>query len=144
MAESHVVTALIRKRAEIAGQIEHAQTQLRQIIIDLDNLDATLRLFKPDINSKEIRPRAVAIRHAVFRGELFRLVLDTLRQSTVPLTTLDLAEHLMAQRGLNTADKRLVRLTRKRIGAALRHQRDKGLVRSEYGPGQHLVWRTAS
>jgi hypothetical protein len=34
MAEPQVVTALIRKRAEIAGLIEHHQTMLRQAIID--------------------------------------------------------------------------------------------------------------
>ena len=50
MAEPHVVTALITRRAEIAGQIEHTQTSLRQLIIDLDNIDAAIRLFKPDID----------------------------------------------------------------------------------------------
>ncbi|HMA13744.1 MAG TPA: hypothetical protein VKP12_03090, partial [Kiloniellaceae bacterium] len=40
MAEPHVVTALIRKRAEIAGQLEAAQNHARQLIIDLDHVDA--------------------------------------------------------------------------------------------------------
>ena len=56
MAEPHVVTALVAKRAEIAGRIEHAQTSLRQLIIDLDNLNATLKLFKPDIDLEESAP----------------------------------------------------------------------------------------
>ncbi len=43
-------------------------------------------------------------------------------------------------RGSLNADKRLVRLVGKRVGACLRHQRNKGLVRSEQGPRQHLVW----
>ena len=55
MSESHVVSALIRKRAELAGQIEGTQIRLRQFIIDLDNLDATLRLFAPDIDLEDIR-----------------------------------------------------------------------------------------
>ncbi len=28
----------------------------------------------------------------------------------------------------------------KRVGVALRGQRDKGLVRSEQGPGQYVLW----
>ena len=40
MADPHVVTGLIAKRAEIAGQIEHTQDQLRQLVIDLDHIDA--------------------------------------------------------------------------------------------------------
>ncbi len=70
MAAPHVVTALIRKRAEIAGRIEHTQTALRQLIIDLDNLDATIRLFEPDIDLEEIRPKPFPPRHAAFRGEV--------------------------------------------------------------------------
>lgn len=141
MAEPHVVTALIAKRAEIAGQIEHAQTSLRQLIIDLDNIDAAIRLFKPDIDLEEIRPKPFPPRNQAFRGEVSRLILSALRQSSVPLTTHDLARHVMAERGLNTADKRLVRTIGKRVGSSMRYLRDRGLVRSEKGPLQCLVWR---
>ena len=143
MAEPHVVTALIRKRAELAGQIEHTQTELRQFIIDLDNLDATIRLFKPDIDLEEIRPKPLPPRHHAFKGEVSRIVLDTLRQADKPLTTHDLAQHVMAERGLNTADKRLVQLVGKRVGACLRHHRGKGLVRSIRGKVSHLLWEIA-
>jgi hypothetical protein len=50
MADPHVLTGLIAKRAEIAGQIEYVQTTLRQLIIDPDNLDATIRIFRPVID----------------------------------------------------------------------------------------------
>src|SRR5579863_10331193 len=43
----HVVTALIAKRAELAGQIEHPQGQIRQATIALDHLEETLRLSAP-------------------------------------------------------------------------------------------------
>jgi hypothetical protein len=45
MAESHVVAALISKRAELAGLIEHQQKEMRRLADDLAHLDATLRLF---------------------------------------------------------------------------------------------------
>ena len=140
MAEPHVVTALVRKRAEIAGRIEHTQTALRQLIIDLDNLDATIRLFKPDIDLEEIRPKPLPPRHHAFKGEVSRIVLSALRQSDKPLTTHDLAQHVMAERGLNTADKKLVRVFGKRVGACLRHHRAKGVLRCAQGPGQYQLW----
>jgi hypothetical protein len=140
MAEPHVLAALIRKRAEIAGQIEHAQTTLRQLIIDLDNLDATIRLFKPDIDLEEIHPKPLPPRNQAFRGEVSRLILSALRQSLSPLTTHDLARHVMAERGLNTSDKKLVRVIGKRVGSSLRHMRNRGFVRSAKGPGQCLAW----
>ena len=140
MTELHVVTALVAKRAEIAGRIEHTQTSLRQLIIDLDNIDAAIRLFKPDIDLEEIRPKPLPPRNQAFRGEVSRLILSALRQSDRPLTAQDLARHVMAERGLNTADKRLVCTIGKRVGSSMRHLRNRGLVMSEKGPGQHLVW----
>ena len=157
MAETHVVSALMQKRADIAGQIEHTQTALRQLIIDLDNLDATLRLFEPDIDLEVIRPKPFPPRNAAVRGNLSRIVFASLRQSSKPLTAQDIAQHVMAERGLNTSDTQLVKLIGKRVGACLRHQRDKGLavfvsvwagrlsrdkglVRSEVGKGQCLGW----
>jgi len=45
MAESHVVSALANKRAEIAGMLARAQQQTGQFRADLAHLDATIRLF---------------------------------------------------------------------------------------------------
>ena len=143
MAERHVVTALIDKRAELAGCIEHTQTQLRQLVIDLDHLDATIRQFKPDIDLEDIRPKPMPPRHSAFRGQVVRIVLDTLKQSPEPMTSHDLALHVMAERGLNTADRGLVKTVQKRVGSCLRWHRAKGVLRSREGHGGFLLWEIA-
>jgi hypothetical protein len=104
MAEPNVVRGLIAKRAELVGQIEHAQTVLRQLIIDLDNLDITIRLFVPDIDLEEIKPKPFPPCHAAFRGEVAKSVLGTLRTAGKPLDTQAITMHVMAERELNTAD----------------------------------------
>ena len=78
----HVVTGLMKKRGELAGRIEHLQNELRQAIIDLDNVDATIRLFDPTVDLAEIKPRPVPPRHAAYKGEVTRIVMDTLRVSS--------------------------------------------------------------
>ena len=66
MAESHVVSALVDKRAELAGQIVRAEQQLGQFRADLIHVDATIRLFAPSalepdtIKAKVIRRRKVS------------------------------------------------------------------------------------
>jgi|HubBroStandDraft_6_1064221.scaffolds.fasta_scaffold2551673_1 hypothetical protein len=45
---SHTVAGLIDKRREIAGKIEHTQGELHNLVVMLDHLDATIRLFDPD------------------------------------------------------------------------------------------------
>ena len=43
----NTLAGLVEKRAEIAGQIAHTRATLRQLIIDLDHVDAAIRLFDP-------------------------------------------------------------------------------------------------
>ncbi|MPZ39893.1 MAG: hypothetical protein GEU95_17905 [Rhizobiales bacterium] len=143
MENEHVISGLKKKRAELAGKIEHHQTVLRQLIIDLDNLDATLRLFVPDIDLEEIKPKPMPPRSMAFKGEVSRIIFETLRDANGPMTVQQMAEIVMAQRGLNTADKKLARAISKRVGAALRHHRSRGTLRSVKGPGSFLLWEIA-
>jgi len=141
MAEPHVISALVRKRAELAGDIERTQTQIRQMVKDLENLDATILMFDPSYELEAIRPKAFRPPEDWSkRGEMTRIVLEILRMAAEPLTTRDIALELIRRRGLDEKDAKFVRLMGKRVGVALRHQRDNGLVRSEQGPGQYMLW----
>jgi hypothetical protein len=59
-----------------------------------------------------------------------------LRQAAEPLTTRDIALQLLIERALDKSDQRLLRLMTKRVGVALRGQRENGVVRCDQGPGQ--------
>ena len=50
--------------------------QVFQLIINLDSLDATIRLFAPDIDPEEIRPKPVPSRHTAIRGEISGTIRD--------------------------------------------------------------------
>ena len=140
MTDEHLLSGLLRKRAELAGRLEHHQATVRQLFMDLDNVDATIRMFAPDIDLDEIKPKPLPPRHAAYKGEVARIVLATLRDAKRPCSTQELAMHVMAERGMNTADKRLVKTVSKRVGACLRHHRNKGLLQSKAGLGQHILW----
>jgi hypothetical protein len=143
MENEHVIAGLVRKRAELAGKLEAAHAEVRQLVIDIDAVDATLRMFQPDIDLQEIRPKPLPPRHAAYKGEVSRLVFEALRTAHHPMTTAELAVHVMGARSLNTADKKLLLTISKRVNACLRHHRTRGLVRSETGPGGRALWRSA-
>jgi hypothetical protein len=86
-------------------------------VIDLDSLDATIRLFAPDIDLDEIRPKPLPARNHAFRGEMSRTVLNALRQARKPLPAYEIALLFMTSRGLATADRPLLRVIHKRVGA---------------------------
>jgi hypothetical protein len=44
---------------------------------------------------------------------------------------------------LDKSDQHLLRLMTKRVGVALRGQRENGLVRCDQGPGQYMLWEIA-
>jgi hypothetical protein len=71
--------------------------------------------------------------------------LDALRDALGPMTTKELAPHVMAERGLNTADVSLLRLFTRRTGALLRHQKKRGILRSVKDPqhGWFDLWEIA-
>lgn len=126
--QPNVLHALTRKRAEIAGKIEHTQLELRHLIAELDHIDAAIRIFNPTIDIRAIRSKPVPPRHAAFKGEVTRVVLDALREAKTPITSRDIAIRLMHERGLNPDDRELSIIMVKRVCACLRVQRNKGLV----------------
>lgn len=140
----YVLTGLVKRRAELAGEIERTHESLKNLLADLENLDATILQFAPDYQVEAIKPKA-------FRpppdwahyGQMTRFVLSTLRQAAEPLTSRDIALQLLVERALNRDDHRLLRMMTKRVGVSLRGARDKGVVRSAQGPGQYMVWEIA-
>ena len=81
MADLHVVSALKTKRAELAGLIDALQDQLREAMIGIDHVDSTLRMFVPDIDLDEIKPKPLPPRHHAFKGQVTRSMLAMLRDA---------------------------------------------------------------
>ena len=131
---SHTLSGLVGKRAEIAARIVDTRAALRQLIVDLDNIDAAIRIFSPGYNVEAIKPKAPTAPYGVsFRGEFVRLILDMMRDAKGPVTTREIAAHVMRQRGLNTADAAQVALFNRRTRALLYHYQARGVVRAVQG-----------
>lgn len=144
MGDTFVLKGLVTKRADLAGEIERTQEALQCMIRDLENLDATIRLFDADYQVEAIKPKTFRPpADWAKRGQMTRIILNVLRQAAEPLTTRDIAFQLMQERALDLEDLRFLRLMTKRCGVALRLQRDKGAVRSAQGPGQYMIWEIA-
>ena len=139
-----VVSGLVKRRADLAGEIERTHEALRKMVDDLENLDATLLQFAPNFPVEKIKPKGFRPpADWAHRGQMSRVVLSTLRGASEPLTARDIATQMLIERALDKSDRRLLRLMTKRVGVALRGQRDNGVVRSDQGPGQFMLWELA-
>ena len=113
---------------------------MRAAIVDLDNIDAAIHIFDPDIALQEIRAKPVPPRHQAFKGEIVRIVFQTLRHAKVKLRTSDVAARVMAERELDTTNLRLRKLISNRVGSSLRAWEKKGHIRGEFGPDRRKLW----
>src|SRR5271156_1103229 len=125
MAELHVMHALRNKRAELAGTL----IQLEQLLVrqraDLTHLEATMRLFDPDIQPNEIHPKQRRAHSAWFRhGECLRLIYDELRGAPQPMTTRELAERVMRAKAIPAADDHRRELIQKTVLGSLNRAKE--------------------
>ena len=124
MAELHVIDALRNKRAELVGTLRQLEQQLAQQRANLAHLDATMRLFDPDIRPRDIPPKQPRIYNAWFRpGECLRLVYDELREATQPVTTRELAERIMCLKAMPIPDDRRRELVQRTLLGSLNRAR---------------------
>jgi hypothetical protein len=88
-----------------------------------------------------VRVRPAPRRHAAFRRESSRLILNMLREAGGPMTTRDIVLKVMEARGLNVADRPMHETMRMRVSASLRGLRDRGTLTSSEGRGASVLWR---
>jgi len=127
--ESHAVSALKRKRAEIAGLIVDHERRVREWRAALAHVDATLKLFDDTLDPEVIRPKRVHRKTQYFDGpELARLIQDELRKADgTPLTTLALLD--AAIRAGDVPSQPHIRVTLKeRIIKYLNLKAEEGLI----------------
>ena len=102
-------------------------------------MDCTLRLFAPDIDLDQIRPKPLPTTYQAFRGQVTREILATIREEGA-MDAKALALRIMAGRSLDTGDKALVKTMQARVGGVLRNLRARGLIEAEKC-GALLLWR---
>ncbi|MGZ8406690.1 MAG: hypothetical protein ACXWVJ_01540 [Caulobacteraceae bacterium] len=133
----NTVAGLLDKRATLAALLKFHQAEVRKIICDLDHLDAAIRLFDPHADTSRVK--RYPTKHRAQKGEMARFVLLALKHAAVPLTSLDIVKAQIKARGLKADDQTVV-LMRKRVGACLTAQKNRGVVRPIPTEGPYKGW----
>ena len=143
MAEPLVISLLSAKRSELSGLILDLERTAARHKAELVHLDATLRLFDPDLVPATIRPRGKAHRSTLFAtGELTGFILDCCRDATAPISSRDLTERVMVKKGLDVNDRKCREEMQTRVRAALSAHRRRGVLEC-LGAGWNTRWAVA-
>jgi len=148
MAESHVVSGLVSKRSEIAGLINHHQSEIRRLAADLAHVDGAIKLFDPDYDLRTVKPTTVRVRNSWFEhGNVGRQALDALRLAAAPLSTRQIAEKLIENSGKSVNGTKEWDHVLKLVLCGLRRLEDRGQIRmagkSEGPRNAPLLWDLA-
>jgi hypothetical protein len=135
-----VLSGLLRKRQEIAAEIETLESRLHSLVIDIDAVDLTIRLFSPGLDVETVRVRPTPRRHGVRPGDTSKLALSLLRENG-PMSQRQFTLKVMEHRGLNVADRVLYAVMRNRVGASLRQLKKRASLMQAEGRGAGVLWQ---
>jgi hypothetical protein len=140
MAESHVVSGLVSKRAEVAGQIASHKTEIARLQGALSHLDGSIKLFAPEFDLRTVNAKRTNKRNIYFkRGEAQRMTLDAMREEGRPLNSREITDRLLKSKGIES-NALLVGRIQKNVIAIL-HRQDGHLVRQvEGGESSVMQW----
>ncbi len=147
MAELHVISGLVSKRAELSGLFQQHQAELRRIAIDLSHIDGAIKLFDPDYDLNEIKAKVPKPINPWFEhGEASRMILDVLRSASTALSTRQLGEAMALLKGLIVESPKEWDSLLKPVLSAAQRLAKKGIIQPQgrtQGAGGAIIWQIA-
>jgi hypothetical protein len=141
MAEKHVVSALMEKRARLAGELRTKQAEVRQIKRALEGVDLCIRMFKTDYDPGSITPKVTFDKSpaALPKGLGSRKALEILRETGEAFTAPELARLVLERMGKEPSEL-TVSMLAKTIHSSFTRQKNPVVVydRASSWPGK---WR---
>ena len=142
MADSHVISALSTKRGEILGSIKHYKQLISSLDKDLQNIDATIKIFEPDYKFGSEKVVNKHTRNRFFNnGEAKVLVLEVLKNSSLPISTDKISEIIATNKNLSFENKTDKSNFQKSILLALNTCLSNNLVEKVSKDGLSIIWK---
>ncbi len=141
MADTHVISALVKKRAELRGDIIHYKQLIATLDKDLQTIDATIKIFDVDYDISSIKP-VIKSRNRFFNnGEAKILVLEVLKSSEVPISTDKISDIIATNKNLSFENKADKSNFQKSILLALNTCLSNDIVEKISKDGLSIVWK---
>lgn len=140
MAESLVVSGLVSKRSEVAGQIISYQAEISRLQESLSHLDGSIKLFAPEYDLRTIKSKRTNTRNQYFvKGEAQRMTLDVMREAGKPLNSLEITAQLLALKGIETTAAITARI-QKNVFAVIHRLEARNVVREIDNGAGVMTW----
>ncbi len=135
----NTISGLQAKRKELATLHNKLIKEAKQVLCDIDHLDASIRLFDPDADIERIRLNRYATKHRAPKGQMKRFVLGQFREADQPLSSRDITQAWIKDRGLEPDESTFV-ILRQRVGACINTLKAQGFVQEVGHTDGYKVW----
>lgn len=144
MAETHVISALTKKRAELSGEIQHYQKLIKSLKENLTHIDQTIKMFDENYNLSSIKPKRKSYERYFKIGEAKVSILDLLRESNKPLSTNEIGEKIALNKGIDKQEDFNLELFLKTLLSSLNRCENSGLIERVGKEGLAILWQIKS
>ncbi len=141
MAETHVISALTNKRAEVSGEIKHYEKLLKQSKQNLQAIDQTIHIFDETYDLRTIKAKRVSKERYFKTGEAKVLILDMLRTATELLSTSDVSRKIALDKGIDREEDYDFERFSKVVLASLNRCESSGLIERVGKDGLSILWQ---
>ena len=139
MDNEHVISGLIRKHAEIEGEIMALNKKLRSLSEQKAAIALSLKTFDPNYKHRLLPPIRPKSKSRIFpHGTFARGILEVMRDDSCALTVREITNQLLAKYGIELSDTADVNFVLEKVRKDL-HRRKSRLFASE-SDGKTTVW----
>jgi len=148
MSQSHVLSGLIAKHEELAGQHNHHVAELTRLDEEIAAIGGAIRVFDPQFDMRTLGAKRYHIKKGpenFFKhNECYRLTLDALREANGrSVSTTEVIEAIVKIKNLRP-DKTDFEILRSMVWRTLEGMKSKGTVTCpEHRAGSARYWQLA-
>ncbi len=136
----NTISGLQAKRTDLVKLRKELMREAKKVLCDIDHIDACIRLFDPKADAAQYRLNRYATKHRAQKGHMKRFVLTQFRTATTPITSRQVTEAWIKDRGLKPDEDTFV-ILRKRVGACIVTAKNNGLIESTGSDGEYKLWQ---
>lgn len=141
MAEPHVISALVKKRSELLGDIQHYEQIIKEFKENLTTIDKTILIFDENYRLSSIKPLKKYRNRYFETGEAKVMILDAIREAKAPLKTEEISDMIIEKKDLSFEDSSSKRTFNKSISNVLATLEKNELVERVGKDGLMVIWQ---
>lgn len=144
MAESHLISGLVTKHSELAGQIQQRQQEIADLKHDLDKIASAIQVIEPDFNIRAIKSKIKKPQNRYFEPrEANKLLLECFRDADGDLSSSDLYAGVAVKKGLDldALDARQAKYFKMTLHTTLKRLQQSETIKEVERNGPVIVWR---